>query len=73
MHCLILNRNYPPGAGITGASANELAEYLTMQGVKVEIITTHGLYAGAGSRKAVFGQVHYVPAFYNGKNKLMRL
>ena len=73
VHCLILNRNYPPGAGITGASANELAEYLTMQGVKVEIITTHGQYAGAGSRKAVFGQVHYVPAFYNGKNKLMRL
>lgn len=74
MKCTILNRNYPPGSGITGHSANELAKYLSAAGCEVHVVTVGGDYGGGGSLKLdVHGKVHTLRALYNGKNKLLRL
>lgn len=74
MRCTILNRNYPPGPGITGNSANELAGYLTSAGCEVHVVTVSGDYGGGGSMDInVHGTVHALKAIYNGKNKLLRL
>ena len=48
MKCVIINRNYPPQKGITGHSANELANYLLNKGVDIDIVHVDGKYAGGG-------------------------
>ncbi|HEX5152070.1 MAG TPA: hypothetical protein VFW07_11535 [Parafilimonas sp.] len=68
----IINRNYPPGPGITGESANELAEFLIQKEIVVNVIHINALYEGAGSATP-FGNVFSIKTFYNGKNKLLRL
>lgn len=74
MDCVIINRNYPPGAGITGNSANELAAYLESVGVDVQVVTAGGEYQGGGAVPvAVSGKVHTLGHMYNGKNKILRL
>ena len=74
MKCTILNRNYPPSSGITGHSANELAEYLEKAGIEVHIVTVGGKYQGGGAMNLdVSGTVHTLKDIYNGKNKLLRL
>lgn len=74
MDCVIINRNYPPGAGITGNSANELAAYLVSIGVDVQVVTVGGEYQGGGAVPvAVSGKVHTLGHLYNGKNKFIRL
>ncbi len=74
MVCTILNRNYPPGLGITGSSANELAAYLESHGVEVHIVTCGGYYHGGAELKdTIHGQVHKLRSVYSGKNKLIRL
>ncbi|MCB1689644.1 MAG: hypothetical protein KDI33_14210 [Halioglobus sp.] len=74
MDCVILNRNYPPGAGITGNSANELAAYLISAGIDVQVVTVGGEYQGGGAVPvAVSGKVHTLGHLYNGKNKFIRL
>lgn len=73
MRCIILNRNYPPNPGVTGASADELAQYLIAQGVDVLIVTTKGQYAGGGGQSQGHGRVHLVNSFYSGKQKILRL
>lgn len=74
MQCLIVNRNYPPESGVTGASAAELANYLIAQGAEVTVAAINGTYAGGGdSRVPAAGKVHRLPAVYNGKQKALRL
>jgi len=75
MRCVVLNRNYPPSAGITGYSAFELVEYLKQHGVEVHVVTTSGTYAG-GVRCEVSihsATIHGVRKIYDGKNKILRL
>lgn len=72
--CVIVNRNYPPRAGMTGSSANELAGYLESRGVRVSIVTQKANYSGGGiENKKVHGTIFLLRSFYNGKNKLIRL
>ena len=74
MKCTILNRNIPPIPGITGNSANELAEYLEKTGIEVHIITVCGNYQGGGTiSSSNYGTVHELKHLYNGKNKILRL
>jgi len=73
VRCIILNRNYPPNPGVTGASADELAQYLISQGVEVHIVSTKGQYAGGGSNLPGHGQIHLVISLYSGKQKILRL
>src|SRR5690606_5416821 len=73
MRCVLLNRNYPPGKGITGQSANELAGFLRDNGVDVHVITPGGAYAGGGCEVEAVGTVHRIPKVYDGKKKLLRL
>jgi hypothetical protein len=74
MHCTILNRNYPPGPGMTGHCANELAGYLRQRGVEVHVVTVEASYAGGAMPEGeVHGTVHRLPAVYDGKHKLRRL
>lgn len=73
MRCVILNRNYPPNPGVTGSSANELAQHLISQGVEVHIVSTKGQYAGGGVNTKGYGHVHLVHSLYSGKQKLLRL
>ncbi len=74
MDCVILNRNYPPGAAITGNSANELAAYLVSVGIKVQVVTVGGEYQGGGAVPVeVSSKVHTLGHLYNGKNKFIRL
>lgn len=74
MQCTILNRNYPPNPGITGGSANELAEHLSAAGIEVHVVTVGGKYQGGGALNVgVHGQVHQLKSFYHGKNKILRL
>ena len=73
MRCVILNRNYPPNPGVTGASANELALHLIALGIDVHIVSTKGQYAGAGTNTSGHGKVHLVGSLYSGKQKILRL
>ena len=73
MRCVILNRNYPPNPGVTGASANELAQHLIAQGIDVHIVSTKGQYAGGGTNTSGYGKVHLVGSLYSGKQKILRL
>lgn len=74
MKCTILNRNYPPGAGITGQSANELAGYLELNGVSVRVITTGAQYNGGGALdNKRHGEVISLGTPYSGKQKHLRL
>ena len=73
MKCVIINRNYPPQKGITGHSANELANYLLTKGLDIDIVHVDGKYAGGGQLESkVFGKVFTVKTMYNGKNKFLR-
>lgn len=69
----IINRNYPPGSGITGESACELASYLFGKGIHINIICTDAQYSKTNSNITPIGEVHRIKSFYNGKNKLFRL
>lgn len=72
--CVIVNRNYPPRAGMTGSSANELAGYLESRGVSVSIVTQKANYSGGGIENTkVHGTIFLLRSYYNGKNKLIRL
>ena len=73
MRCIILNRNYPPNPGVTGSSANELAQHLMTKGIEVHIVSTKGQYAGGGLNTKASGHVHLVSSLYSGKQKLLRL
>ena len=75
MTCVIVNRNYPPDAGITGHSANELAGFLEDNGTTVEVVTVAGRYAGgvSGGDAPIRGRLHHISKVYNGKNKVLRL
>jgi hypothetical protein len=70
---VIINRNYPPRAGVTGESACALAKYLTNQGVDVAIVTVKSAYAGGGSKMEPVGKVHLIGSWFDGKNKVLRL
>jgi hypothetical protein len=69
----IINRNYPPGPGITGESANEFAGFLLQKNFTVNIIHVNALYQGGGMLKAPVGNSFGIKTFYNGKGKIMRL
>ena len=75
MRCIILNRNYPPNAGVTGYSVAELAAYLHDQGVEVHIITVGGNYSGGVRYRNMIqtAKIHRVRNIYDGKNKIFRL
>tara|TARA_B100001250_G_scaffold413284_1_gene446929 strand:- start:1109 stop:2233 length:1125 start_codon:yes stop_codon:yes gene_type:complete len=74
MTCVIVNRNYPPQKGITGHSANELAEFLLSRGIDVKVVHADGNYSGGGQLKnAIKGDVTRIRSFYSGKNKILRL
>ncbi|MXV17376.1 glycosyltransferase family 4 protein [Hufsiella ginkgonis] len=69
----IVNRNYPPHPGITGACAAELAAFLTGKGVAVNVVHVDAPYEGKTVSASPAGEVIRVNTFYNGKNKLIRL
>ncbi len=75
MRCIILNRNYPRNAGITGYSAYELAEYLHEHGVEVHVVTVGGNYQGGVRSGSLIhsSKLHHVRNLYDGKNKILRL
>lgn len=74
MKCTLLNRNIPPIPGITGSSANELAEHLEKAGIEVHVITVCGSYQGGGTISSDnYGTVYELKHLYNGKNKILRL
>ncbi|MBX3242566.1 MAG: hypothetical protein KIT80_05450 [Chitinophagaceae bacterium] len=69
----IVNKNYPPGTGITGESANEMAGWLLDHGVQVNVIHSDGRYGGGGNITAPNGRTFLVKSLYDGKNKIIRL
>jgi hypothetical protein len=69
----IVNSNYPPGPGVTGESANDLAYFLGQQGLDVHIVHTDARYAGGNRVVTPNGTVHKVKALYSGKWKALRL
>jgi len=69
----IINRNYPPGQGITGESAAELAEFLIACGCQVNIVHINTKYKGGHLQIKAPGTVHRVHTFYSGKSKFLRL
>jgi len=73
LNVTIVNRNYPPSKGIISESPSDLAKHFVDKGFNVHIVHTDGSYAGGGGMSEVVGTVHKVKAFYNGKNKLIRL
>ena len=71
---VIVNRNYPPGAGVTGESACRLARYLeTHNNAQVTVVSCRSEYAGGGSQLAPEGDVRMIRSLYDGKNKVLRL
>lgn len=71
MQCIILNKNYPPKAGITGYSASILTEYLVKRGVKVTIVTTDADYGGI-KRQSNIANIFQTRSIYQGKRKWLR-
>lgn len=70
----LVNRNYPPNKGITGAAAADFAKYLVANGVQVNVVTiSNSAYAGGADISAADGRLYGVKTFYNGKNKALRL
>lgn len=69
----IVNKNYPPGPGITGESANDLAGWLLQMGVMVNVVHSDGQYSGGGAAAVPNGKGFVVKSLYDGKNKLIRL
>ncbi|HRO42884.1 MAG TPA: hypothetical protein PL009_08620 [Flavipsychrobacter sp.] len=69
----IINRIYPPGKGITGESAAELAKFFLSKDIKVNIVHVEAEYNGGHANATSYGSVHKVRTFYNGKGKLIRL
>ena len=73
MHCLIINRNYPPQQGITGHSAHELVKYLTSKNIKVSIIhVEEDYFGGPKTNLKYYGKTYKIKTFYSGKKKLIR-
>ena len=70
---VIINRNYPPRAGVTGESACTLASHLEQQEIDVSIVTVKSEYAGGGSKMDPVGTIHEIASWYDGKNKILRL
>lgn len=70
----IINRNYPPGNGITGESANHLAKHLIQyHNIEVNIVHVDGKYPGGNNTKIAHGKISKVNSIYNGKHKILRL
>ncbi len=69
----IVNKHYPPGPGITGESANELAGWLEQKGVKVNVVHADGKYAGGAIVAQHYGTSFPMRSLYDGKSKLIRL
>jgi hypothetical protein len=69
----IINRNYPPSKGGTGAAAAELAAYLCEKGFVVNVIHVDTFYDGGDNEKVPVGNIFKVDTFYTGKNKFLRL
>ncbi len=69
----IVNKNYPPGPGITGESANELAGWLLQNGVTVNIVHSDGKYDGGAATTTPNGKTFLVKSLYDGKRKFIRL
>lgn len=71
---IIVNKNYPPGAGITGHSAAELAVFLEQKGVEVSVVHANGKYDGGGGETGkAAGRIYRTLNLYNGKNAFLRL
>ena len=70
----IVNRNYPPRAGVTGESACRLARHLeTHSNAQVTVVSCRSKYAGGGSQLEPEGDVRMIRSWYDGKNKVLRL
>lgn len=69
----IINRNYPPAAGITGESASELAAYLIEKGINVNIICVDIPYKKQLDGRQEEANIFSIKTFYSGKHKLLRL
>ena len=73
-HVVIINRNYPPRQGVTGESAQQLAQYLQEHHHKsVSIVTVRSSYAGGGGALEPVGTVYEIDSLFEGKQKLLRL
>ncbi len=70
----IVNKNYPPYTGVTGESANELAEFLIRErNIRVKVVHTKAAYGRRTRDVQGFGEHVEVRSLYNGKQKLLRL
>lgn len=71
---VIVNRNYPPRAGVTGEAACKFAEHLNSHGsFKIHVMTTSSNYQGGASLLEPTGTVREIRSLYDGKNKFLRL
>jgi len=70
----IINRNYPPSLAVIGESICDLAEYLERKhNIKSIIVHVDCIYDGGGKERKPVGEIYKIPAFYNGKNTILRL
>ena len=70
----IVNRLYPPGAGVTGEAAQELARFLIdRHGFDVQIVHVNGRYPGQAAASQPAGRVHLIKPVYHGRVKILRL
>ena len=70
----LINGNFPPSQGPTGAYANELVQHLQASGrFAVSVITLTTGYNGIGGDLEGAGKVHRLKSFYAGKSKIPRL
>ncbi|RZK23547.1 MAG: hypothetical protein EOO43_08345 [Flavobacterium sp.] len=70
---VLVNRIYPPSAGITGESAAELVGFLCSKGLEVLVVHIDAPYLGGVEQASIPGKVHKINTFYNGRNKRVRL
>lgn len=68
----IINRNYPPAAGITGESAAELAAHLVRKGMIVNIVCVD-LQDKGKVNEGEDVNIFSIKTFYSGKQKILRL
>lgn len=72
--CVIINRNYPPQSGMTGASACELVNHLQKSNTRIYVVTLSSNYDGGGFNLSFDNNIVIrVKSIYNGKNKYFRL
>ena len=72
--CVIINRNYPPHSGMTGASACELVNHLQKSNIRIHVVTLSSNYDGGGFNLSFDNTIVIrVKSIYNGKNKYFRL